>query len=240
MPPLSPYDRKLDYSYAPGIFPSAEALKKAPGLVRRLLISSQAKDSEGVRSLTALCQAQHIRVEEADRALARLSGKGNCYAAAVFEKRQADLSAKENHIVLHHPSDAGNLGTILRTALGLGYLDIALIQPCADVFHPHVVRSSMGALFSLRLREYPDFETYRTAFPEHRLYPFMLDGSITLEQALEEPPPRPFCLIFGNEGTGLPPEFAKVGSPVRIAHSDAIDSLNLGVAAAIGMYRFSG
>ena len=238
MPPLSPYDRKLDYSYAPGIFPSMEAVKKAPELVRRLLIHSEAESSEGATALTELCRARNIRVETADKALARLSGKGNCYAAAVFEKRPGVLNAQTAHIVLHHPSDAGNLGTILRTALGFGYRDLALIGPCTDVFHPHVVRASMGAMFSLRVREYPDFESYRADFPSHAAYPFMLDGSVTLEEALASPPPRPFCLIFGNEGAGLPGEFSRIGTPVRIEHSREIDSLNLGIAAAIGMYRF--
>ena len=238
MPPLSSYDRKLDYSYAPGIFPSMEAVKKAPELVRRLLVHSEAGASEGVAALTELCLARGIRVETADKALSRLSGKGNCYAAAVFEKRQAVLDAGAAHIVLHHPSDAGNLGTILRAALGFGFFDVALIQPCADVFQPHVVRSSMGALFSLRVREYADFEAYRADFPGHAAYPFMLDGSVTLEDALKTPPRGPYCLIFGNEGTGLPPEFARAGTPVRIEHSNEIDSLNLSVAAAIGMYRF--
>jgi TrmH family RNA methyltransferase len=238
MPSLSPYDRRLDYSYAPGIFPSMEAVKKAPELVRRLLVHSEAGASEGVTALTELCRARNIRVETADKALSRLSGKGNCYAAAVFEKRQASLDANAAHIVLHHPSDAGNLGTILRAALGFGFMDIALIGPCTDVFHPHVVRSSMGALFSLRVREYGDFEAYRADFPGHAAYPFMLDGSVTLEEALKTPPCGPYCLIFGNEGAGLPPEFSRVGTPVRIEHSHEIDSLNLSIAASIGMYRF--
>jgi len=45
-------------------------------------------------------------------------------------------------------------------------------------------------------------------------------------------------LIFGNEGAGLPAEFSQLGQPVRIPHSNDIDSLNLSVAAAIGMYAF--
>ena len=57
MPSLQPYDRKLDYSYAPGIFPSMEAVRKAPQIVRRVLISSQADESQGVRELVSLCEA---------------------------------------------------------------------------------------------------------------------------------------------------------------------------------------
>ena len=49
------------------------------------------------------------------------------------------------------------------------YLDIALVRPCADVFQPHVVRASMGAIFSLRIREFDDFESMSKA-ADKRMY----------------------------------------------------------------------
>ena len=49
----------------------------------------------------------------------------------------------------------------------------------------------------------------------------------------------PFSLIFGNEAAGLPVEFASVGQSVRIRHTDSIDSLNLSLAAGIGLYEFT-
>ena len=55
MPTLEAYSRALDYSYAPGIFPSMEALKNAPERVRRLLLSSRADTSEGAQILKTLC-----------------------------------------------------------------------------------------------------------------------------------------------------------------------------------------
>ena len=238
MPPLTAYKRELDYSYAPGFFPTIEALTNAPELVRRVLISSQTSDSDGLRRIQDLCRRQQIRIEVADKALSRLSGKDNCYGAAVFSKEQAHLDSDGSHLVLHHPSDAGNLGTMLRTALGFGYHDIALILPCTDVFQPHVVRASMGAIFSLRIHEFTDFCEYRSLYPAHTLYPFMLKGSVPLSQAAVSPQ-RPFSLIFGNEGTGLPDEFLDYGTPVRIPHSSKIDSLNLSIAAAIGMYEMN-
>lgn len=237
MPSLEAYGRELDYSYAPGLFPSLEAMNKRPELVRRLLLSSKAGGSEGVMKLQELALEKHIRVEVADKALSRISGKENCFAAAVFEKRPLPLDGEQDHIVLHHISDQGNLGTILRTALGFGYHDIAVIRPAADVYDPKVVRSSMGALFSLRVAEYRDFSDYWQEFGSRAAYPFMLDGSVQMDDAAAEPP-RPCTLIFGNEGAGLPPEFQRVGQPVRIPSSEEVDSLNLAIAAAIGMYAF--
>ena len=239
MPSLSPYKSELDYGYAPGVFPSMECLLHRPESARRVLLHSKAAGTEGAEKLTALAAQLHVRVEEADKALARISGKENCFAAVVFGKFSDALHADRPHVVLHHPSDCGNAGTILRTALGFGVEDVALIRPCVDVFDPRVVRASMGSLFSLRVHVYDDFAQYQAEFPERMLYPFMLDGSRSLPDVLAGDVPPVWSLVFGNEGSGLPPEFAQMGQPVRIPSNDKIDSLNLSIAAAIGVYGFA-
>ena len=63
------------------------------------------------------------------------------------------------------------------------------------------------------------------------------DGSVMLEEATKKAE-QPFALIFGNEGSGLPAEFAQMGQAVRIPHNDKIDSLNLSIAVGIGAYAF--
>ena len=238
MPPLTSYHAELDYAYAPGVFPSMECLLHRPETARRLLLHSRAAGTEGAEKLTALARQMNIRVEEADKALARISGKENCFAAVVFGKFQDPLRKDRPHVVLHHPSDSGNVGTILRTALGFGIEDVALIRPCVDPFDPKTVRASMGSLFSLRLRVYEDFQQYREEFPERTLYPFMLDSSRSLPEVLSGDLPERWSLIFGNEGSGLPKEFAGMGQAVRIPSNEKIDSLNLSIAAAIGIYGF--
>ena len=237
MPSLEGYKNELDYSYAPGIFPAIECLKNRPERVRRVLVHSGAAGREGVDKLTAMAGQLGVRVEEADRVLARISGKDNCHAAAVFEKFSDELDPGKPHVVLHHPGDSGNAGTIIRTSLGFGIEDMAMIRPCVDPFDPRTVRSSMGSLFGMRLRIYDSFDDYREAFPDRALYPFMLDASVPLQQIREIP--EIYSLIFGNEGSGLPAEFAAAGQAVRIESNDQVDSLNLAVAAGIGIYYFT-
>ena len=239
MPSLSPYKSDLDYGYAPGVFPAMECLLHRPSCARRVLLHSKAEGTEGAEKLSRLAEQLHIRVEIADKALARISGKENCFAAAVFSKFDDPLLRDRPHVVLHHPSDCGNAGTILRTALGFGVEDVALIRPCVDVFDPRVVRASMGSLFSLRVRTYDDFAAYEAEHPGRALYPFMLDGSRSLPEVLAGDIPDNWSLIFGNEGSGLPAEFAAMGQPVRIPSNEKIDSLNLSIAAAIGIYGFT-
>lgn len=236
MPPLKPYSAELTYSYAPGVFPSLQLMTCMPERATRLLLSERAQ-GEGVEKLRAICREHHVREEIADKALSRLSGKQNCYAAVVFEKWQSELCSDAPHVVLHHPMDEGNLGTIQRTLLGLGIYDIAIIRPAADLFDPKVVRATMGAVFSLRVKQYEDFSCYTAEHSTHALYPFMLDGSIMLDEAASGHK-EPYTLVFGNEGSGLPPEFVRMGQAVRIPHNSKIDSLNLGIAVGIGAYAF--
>ncbi len=238
MAKLEPYDRSLPYSYALGAFPCLQLLSARPEAARRLLLHPDGLESEGVALLREKCVALGVREELAERVLRRESKKGNCFAAVVFEKYEAELDPKASHVVLNEISDAGNLGTALRSCLGLGIRDVAVIRPCVDIFEPHAVRGSMGAVFSMNVRVFEDFAAWRGRFPEHHVYPFMLKGSTELDRAAAARR-EPFALVFGNEGRGLPDSFAEVGTPVRIPMSGEIDSYNLAVSVAIGAYQFT-
>ena len=235
---LESYDKLLDYSYAPGIFPATECLKNAPERCLRLLLSSASEKSEGAQHLRAQAEALGVRTEIADRALERISKKENCFAAMVYRKAEGVFDADSPHIVLHHPSDSGNMGTILRTALGFGLRNVAVIRPAVDSDDPRVTRASMGAAFSLGVRHFDSFEAYREEFPDRQLFPFMLTGAVPLQEAVARLA-GPFSLIFGNEASGLPDAFAQLGVSTLIPHSGKIDSLNLAIAAGIGMYAFT-
>lgn len=237
MAKLEAYDKSLDYSYAPGIFPATECLKNAKERCLRLLLASSSEKSEGARNLRAAAEAANIRVEIADRALERISKKENCFAAMVYKKQEGEFCEDAPHVVLVNPSDSGNLGTILRTALGFGLTNIAIIRPAVDSDDPRVTRASMGAAFSLNVRHFDSFDAYRAEFPDRQLYPFMLTGAVPLSEAVKKVS-GPYSLVFGNEATGLPDVFAEYGVSTLIPHSGKIDSLNLAIAAGIGMYAF--
>lgn len=239
MASLQSYKKDLGYSYAPGVFPAMEAVLKRKEQCTRLLVHSKGEQSEGLQKLIGLCNRENIRIEQADKALGRISGKENTFAAMVFNKFEDRLDSTKPHLVLHQLTDIGNIGTLLRTALGLGYQNIALITPSADVFDPHGIRSSMGSIFSLKLGHFTGIEVYQKAYPGHYFYPFMLDGSMSLRDIVQKPITKPYSIILGSEGSGLPSSFAALGSPVCIEHSNDIDSLNVAVAGAIGMYAFS-
>lgn len=237
MPKLESYSRKLSYSYALGVFPALMLLESRPECVTRLLLHPNGLENEGVIKLREQCAKLGVREEMAERVLRRESKKDNCFAALVFEKYDCDLDPNENHAVLCQISDSGNVGTAIRSLIGFGIHDVAVIKPCVDVFDPHVLRASMGAFYKMRVRVYDTFEEYRAQHPTRALYPFMLDGAKTINEVAPTAQP-PFSLVFGNEQTGLPAHFAQLGQSVFIPQSREIDSLNLAVAVSVGTFVF--
>lgn len=237
MPKLESYSKKLSYSYALGVFPSLMLLEARPDKAVRLLLHPAGTENEGVAKLRTRCAELGVREEQAERVLRRESRKDNCFAGLVFEKYESTLDPTLCHAVLCQISDSGNVGTALRSLLGFGIRDVALIRPCVDVFDPHVLRASMGAFYKMRVHTFDTFEEYRALYPERPLYPFMLDGAKTLNEVAAQAKP-PFSLVFGNEASGLPAHFATLGQSVFIPQSSDIDSLNLAVAVSVGSYVF--
>ncbi|HWQ59170.1 MAG TPA: TrmH family RNA methyltransferase [Clostridia bacterium] len=232
---LQPYRKDGGDTYASGAYAAIELIRARPEKVKTILIHSAYAGEEHLRRM---CEQRRIPVVCDDRAFVRLNQKENSYVLAVCEKYEARLSPDEPHIVLVNPADMGNLGTIARAMAGFGFLHLALVTPAADIWNPKAVRASMGALFHVNVCHFESFARYRAAFPGHALFPFMLGGELELGLA-SRPQARPYALVFGNEAAGLDPSFAGVGTSVRIPQTGLVDSLNLAVAAAVGMYAFS-
>lgn len=234
MEPIKPYKKGVEYSYTLGAFPTIELLKCRPHLVSCVYIHSTFTDRETIETL---CKKHNIPILESDKTIAKLSDKENCFVIGVFDKYDEELKPDCPHIVLVNPSNQGNLGTILRTATAMGIYDIAIITPAVDEFHPKTVRASMGALFRLRHECFSDFNEYRKKYPNHEVFCFMLTGERQLTVS-DVPKPELFSLVFGNEATGLPEEFATYGQSIIIPQTKDVDSLNLTIAVGIGSYLF--
>ena len=231
---IKPYKKDAGYSYTLGAFPTFELMEARPEQIRKILIDPSFTDQE---KLIQRCREQKLPYEFNQKLITKLSDKENCYVTGVFEKYECSLHSNRPHIVLVHPSNMGNLGTILRTAVGFGIYDIAIIQAGADLFHPKTVRSSMGALFRLNFHYYESFQDYRKEYPEHEVFTFMLNGEKTLTLR-DCPKAKLFSLVFGNEATGLDASYLEVGTSIFIPQSPDVDSLNLTIAVGIGTYIF--
>ncbi len=223
------YRKDGDVSYALGATIAMELMNRRPEYVRALYVSTKSD----VTAPVARAEELGVPVIVGDKAFNILSPKENCFIIGEFQKFTTLLSGGD-HVVLVNPSNAGNLGTIMRAALAFDCADIAVIRPAVDPFDPKTVRASMGAVFSARLSMYDDFSEYEREFGDREIVPFMLGGKPFSDK--EFYPDKKYSLVFGNEATGLPNAFERFGG-VEIEQSEMVDSLNLSVAAAIAMYE---
>lgn len=221
------------HTYGLGATVAMEYLLKNRDAVKGMILHPGFRSEETIVKIKDIC-GNDIPVSTEEKPFNILSKKDNCFVICVIEKKTARLN-DGNHMVLVNPSNCGNLGTIVRSCLGFGVKDIAIVgKTAADPFDPKTIRASMGACASVRIEVFDEFSEYAKRFPSNNLYPFMLDGSTKLQETTIN---KPFSLIMGNEATGLDPSFQKIGQPIRIEHTSNIDSLNITIAASIGLYE---
>jgi len=230
---LKRYKKDFEHSYTFGVFPTLEMLHHQKENVLRVLLHPKGTENQGVAKIQETCQRASIPLEIQERVFPRLGVRENDYAVGVFKKYTIPLDQSSNHLVLVNPGSMGNLGTIMRTMLGFGVNDLAIITPAADHFDPRAIRASMGAIFKLRIATFSDFEAYQKEYGRS-YYPLMTNGEHLLHEVEYSPP---FSLIFGNESSGLADEFRAFGSSISIPQTDEIDSFNLAVAVGISLYQ---
>ena len=64
----------------------------------------------------------------------------------LIKSKKQPIEKTDLLVYLDNISDPGNLGTIFRTAMGLGVDGIITSPGCCDIFNPKAVRASMGAV----------------------------------------------------------------------------------------------
>lgn len=230
---VTSYKRENPYTYGLGATIAMEYLLKNREAVKAVILHPDFRSEETITKIRSIC-GNDISVSTEAKPFNILSKKENCFVICVIEKKPSPVT-DGNHMVLVNPSNCGNLGTIIRSCLGFGVKNVAIVgNKAADPSDPKTIRASMGACASVKIEVFETFEDYQKRFPANNLYPFMLDGSTILQQTKIN---KPFSLIMGNEATGLDPAFKDIGQPIRIEHTDNIDSLNITIAASIGLYE---
>jgi RNA methyltransferase, TrmH family len=140
-------------------------------------------------------------------------------------------------IALDRVQDPGNLGTLLRTAEAAGAHGMITLAGTADPFSPKVLRASMGSAFRLPLITGLSPAELLAAATLHGLRTFAAAGDArTNYRDLDWTGPT--LLLLGNEGRGLDPALlAACEQPVSIPIKPAVESLNVGAAAAVLLFE---
>lgn len=146
------------------------------------------------------------------------------------------LQAGVASVILDRVQDAGNVGSILRSASAFGFKQIIALKGTAALWSPKVLRAGMGAHWGLQLIE-------GVALPELAALalPIIVTSShhgTFLHQALQNKElPMPCAWALGHEGQGVNAELQALARlHVRIAQPGGEESLNVAAAAAICLH----
>jgi RNA methyltransferase, TrmH family len=148
-----------------------------------------------------------------------------------------DLNPVTRAVALVSPQDPGNVGTILRTMDAVGADALFLLDGGVELYHPTVVRASMGALFwkPVVQTSFDEFIQW-TREREYQLVGASAHGDVEYQNLV---PNTPWVLVLGNEQKGLSIAQANACDvTVSLPMKGRGSSLNLSVAAGVLLYRY--
>jgi len=159
--------------------------------------------------------------------------------AIVHQKQTqfADLQSPSICVVLVSPQDPGNVGTILRTMDAVGADALFLLDGGVELYHPTVIRSSMGTIFWKPIVQTSFIEFVAWAHGrDYELIGTSAHGNVEYQTFV---PRLPWVLVLGNEQKGLSSEQSKACDvTISLPMKGRVSSLNLAVAAGVLLYRY--
>ena len=158
--------------------------------------------------------------------------------AVIGKPNKEEMSFDEDIILaLDDIQDPGNLGTILRTADSVGLKQILVSKGTADSYNPKVVRSTMGAIFRVKVIECDSLkETLKDL--QKREYKVMCT-SLKTKKNIYQVDYKKKIIVIGNEANGVSKDILNLADEkVIIPMLGKTESLNASVATGVILYEY--
>ena len=140
-------------------------------------------------------------------------------------------------VALDDIQDPGNLGTILRTVDSIGLSQILVSKGTADSYNPKVVRSTMGAIFRVKIIECADLEKTLKEIKKHKFE--IVVTSLQTKNSIYDIHYKKKVIVIGNEANGVEEKIQKLADKkVKIPMLGKTESLNASVATGIILYEY--
>jgi len=143
------------------------------------------------------------------------------------------LQNKHHVIALDCISDPGNMGTLLRTALALGWEGAFILEDSCDPFNEKAIRAARGATFHLPMAT-GNWSQLQKIIKQNKLRPLAAD--LHGKNLKTEHPKEGVLLVLSNEARGLSQQAKDLCEKITIPMPGQMESLNVSVAGGILMY----
>lgn len=197
------------------------------------------KRKEELLPLFACCGEVYLIPHSLENKLSQVEAPQGIYAMVEKPSLLTDaITPCKKAVLLCDLQDAGNVGTIIRTAEALGITHIYATAHTCDFYNPKVVRSTMGSLFRMQLGVVSDAVSGIKSAQENgvTVYASVVSGEAKAvgSFAFDENS----LLLIGNEGNGLTAESAEAADHrITIKMTGNAESLNASAAACILMWE---
>ncbi len=175
-----------------------------------------------------------------ERKIAETSGPQGIYftCSLIPPLAKEALVRKKRILCLYDIQNPGNLGTLIRSADAFGFEAVVLSCGCCDLFSPKVLRSAMGSVFHIPYYIAPDM----LRFEQEMAARGMISAAAVIDHADLQAGycnlPEIHLLYIGNEGNGLPEDFAQACRyRLTLPMKGKAESLNAAMAAGILMWE---
>jgi TrmH family RNA methyltransferase len=138
-------------------------------------------------------------------------------------------------LILDRIQDAGNVGSILRTAAAAGFTKVLALSGCAHLWSSKVLRAGMGAHRLLDLYEGWSTQQMLSAVTAP-LLAATADGQADIF-SLDQELIHPIAWVMGSEGQGVSEDILAQAKGVSIPIDPRVESLNVGTAAAVCLFE---
>jgi TrmH family RNA methyltransferase len=225
--------RRLGLTIADGIHLVSTCVDRGVG-IQELIVSDSAEHNQEIQLL--LSNAECDVLELPDSLFKAISGVASPtgIAAVISVPQQGNAKLLGDLVMLDAVQDAGNIGTILRTAAAAGVSTVVLGEGCAGAWTPRVLRAGQGAHFSLHIVEQVELPSLLESLDIASYAAVARDGANLYATDLR----APCCWLFGNEGAGLSLSvLERVRHRVTIPMAATTESLNVAAAAAVCLFE---
>jgi len=140
------------------------------------------------------------------------------------------------YIVLESVEKPGNLGAVLRSADAARADAVIVCDPLTDLYNPNLIRSSVGAAFSVPCVACSSEEciSHLKSHGIRILTAQLQDSQLYYDSDMT----GPTAIVMGTESTGLTSQWRRAANAhIRIPMLGRIDSLNVSVSAAILLFE---
>ncbi|HHU42715.1 MAG: RNA methyltransferase [Bacillota bacterium] len=154
---------------------------------------------------------------------------GALAVSPILESREA---SGDTIVLLDNISDAGNLGTIIRTAAARGIDTILLYGNCANIHNPKTVRASMGGMFYVNLKKADDKDIDKLIDKGYTLIGLDMNGKSVYDYKRQDK----IILIVGSEAHGLSQSLKEKCAKTLSIPIKNVESLNAAISLSIALY----